>query len=238
MRIIAISGKLAHTSLRVCTISTSHSPPGFKNQNDEPSWLRVANPSRYDVLGIEKHAPYSKQRFTELAKDYHLTIVGTSQTRLSAITCLQSSPKSPTATGIRFIWTRLARSGQTWTYQRWIEHTERNGREAEHSQSHENHVRQEKDFIRNGVSSVVMLLAILVSAWLQTARAAKTSRAMTREQWKRHLVAVERLCQLYTETGHSNKEDRIQRFVIHREVRNGGLGAGVACKPAEICGDS
>ncbi|KAH7113802.1 hypothetical protein B0J11DRAFT_595255 [Dendryphion nanum] len=87
--------------------------------------------------------------------------------------------------------------------------------------------KQEEYFVRNVLSAIIMLLRITLTSYSQLTRAGKVSRESARKHLERHQAIAADLRQLYNKTAPMNKDDRMKRFLVHRETqdeRRGGEG--------------
>ncbi|KAF1966700.1 hypothetical protein BU23DRAFT_441916, partial [Bimuria novae-zelandiae CBS 107.79] len=187
-------------------------------------WPSTHDPSPYDVLRQSRSTPYSKHNFTELAKLYHPDRhqFSTDQS-LSAEVVIErfcmimdahnilSDPVKRQAYDANGIGWRFAPKPITRTDQ-WP------AKEPYDDQYDDQHNKnQEEVFVWKLGSAVTMLLLIAVTSWLQLMRATKMSREAALAHHKIHQAVSEELRKLYEETASLSKEDRIRRFLGHRE---------------------
>lgn len=198
------------------------------------SWPNVQNPTPYEVLGLERQAPYTKHQFTELAKRYHPDSASHNSGNEDAASRLArfhmvmdahqilSNPRRREAYDMFGLgWKHQAAPKThdfqgTGVYARAHEQSSGTDWWTEHEEKSKN---KEQAFLKSVTGAVALLVFIALGAWLQLMRAAKMLRAAARGYLQTHESLVIELAKLRTKRGNLTKDDRIKRFLLHREAQ-------------------
>ncbi|CAI6341380.1 unnamed protein product [Periconia digitata] len=198
------------------------------------SWPELPNPSPYEVLHLDRHAPYHRQNFTELAKRYHpdRAALNSNDTedrplRLDRFRMvvdahhILSDPRRREA---------YDEYGVGWRYQASKAHgcqaINPNGTPQSHMwqrdswQEHEaSSANQEQVFLRKVFCAVALLIFMALASWLQLMRAAKMLRVAATGYMHTHNSLVQELARLRIDPHHSTREGRIETFLLRREAQ-------------------
>jgi curved DNA-binding protein CbpA len=202
------------------------------------SRLDLQNLSPYEVLGIDCHAPYTRQHFTELAKRYHPDCASHSSNAIEDAASrldrfhivmdahhILSDPRRREVYDLYGLgWKHLSPSQTnglqgTDTYARMHEDSPGTDWWKEHEEYSKN---KEEVFLRKVIGAVALLIFIALTSWLQLRRAATILCAATRGYMQTHEMLVSELVVLRAEGAKLSKDDRIKKFVLQREAHAAG----------------
>jgi hypothetical protein len=202
---------------------------------DRASRLDFQSLSPYEVLGLDCHAPYTRQRFTELAKRYHpdcashnSTVIEDATTRLARFHIIMeahhvlSDPRKREAYDLYGLGWKHQSTLQAHDFQGSGQYakTQANSPGTDWWKEQERYSKNKEEiFLRNVIGAVALLIFIALTSWLQLRRMANVLRAAACGYMQTHENLVNELALLRVEGANLTKDDRIKKFLLQKEAQ-------------------
>ena len=227
-----------------CTSAQRRSFASIREDAGPPSWPTSKHPTPYEILGLEKGAPYDKRakaRYFQLAKLYHPdhhqhnSSDGLSRTAkleryrliVAANELLSDTQKRRMYDLYGIGWlNQPAAQSSTHGYDReWhkrpgnpsMNATWEDWEKWYQERDSEGEKKQEEIFMSNSGFFAIMGLCIIVGTWVQATRAGANGTKLLDMREEQHLAVTQELWRRQAAIAGLNREARVNNFLQHRE---------------------